>query len=385
MLPEAKPAAERVLSKLWGDEISLGQDESLGGSDRSKVYRFLVLSDSVELPKSIIVKQAGELSHESYDPDVPEGPAWRLFNEWAGLQFLTELTGAAPPTPKFYGGDREAGIVILEDLGQGSQLDHLLLGDDGQAAEQGLLGLMTALGQLHALTMGHQSTFDTLRARLGPRPKMSHMDILAEQQQDFLQFVDAAGVTLRSSLASDFKVLEGFLNPANPFMAYSHRDPCPDNCLFVGQTMKLLDFEFGKFRNALLDGVYGRIHFPTCWCVNRLPERVYLQMEQVYRRELAKGCPAALDDETFNRTLAEACTWQMMSSLFLDVLKEDDRWGISTHRQRALLRLNKAAEISQEMGHLEALGATAGDLAETLRQAWSMELDDMPLYPAFRA
>lgn len=185
MLPEAKPAAERLLSELWGDKISLGQDESLGGSDRSKVYRFLVLSDSAGLPKSITVKQAGELSHESYDPDVPEGPAWRLFNEWAGLQFLTELTGADTPTPKFYGGDREAGIVILEDLGQGAQLDHLLLGDDGQAAEQGLLGLMTALGQLHALTIGHQSTFDTLRDRLGPRPQMSHMDFSPSSSRTF--------------------------------------------------------------------------------------------------------------------------------------------------------------------------------------------------------
>lgn len=385
MLPRAKPVAERVLSELWGNKISLGQNEKLGGSNRSNVYRFPVLPGSTELPKSIVVKQARELTNESYDPEGTEGPAWRLFNDWAGLQFLTELAGADSPTPQFYGGDREAGIVILEDLGQGTQLDHLLLGNDSKAAEHGLLGLMTALGRLHALTIGHQSTFEALRDRLGPRvKKASYKDIVAQQQQAFLQFIDGANVRLRSNLTSDFKTLEGFLNPDNPFMAYSHHDPCPDNCLFVGQTMKLLDFEFSGFRHALLDGVYGRIHFPTCWCVNRLPDHVYHQMEQVYRQELAQGCPEVLDDEVFNRVLVEACTWQMLRSLFIGVLEEDGQWGISTHRQRALLRLSQVAEITQEVGHLKELGATAGDLAETLHQEWAIGLDEMPLYPAFR-
>ena len=190
---------------------------------------------------------------------------------------------------------------------------------------------------------------------------------------------------MRSKLASDFKALEGFLNPDSPFMAYSHHDPCPDNCLLVGQAMKLLDFEFGCFRHALLDGVYGRIHFPTCWCVNRLPAGVYNQMEQVYRRELVQGCPEARDDELFNQVLVEACAWQMLRSLSIGVLEEDGQWGIATHRQRVLLRLDRLAEITGEVGHLEVLGSTTEDLAVALRQQWAKELDEMPLYPAFRA
>jgi hypothetical protein len=29
-----------------------------------------------------------------------------------------------------------------------------------------------------------------------------------------------------------------------------------------------------RFDHALLDAAYGRVPFPTCWCVNRLPDAV---------------------------------------------------------------------------------------------------------------
>ena len=52
MLTKAKPVAERVLSDLWGRKITLGQDEGLGGSDRSNVYRFQVLSVPLNGPRA---------------------------------------------------------------------------------------------------------------------------------------------------------------------------------------------------------------------------------------------------------------------------------------------------------------------------------------------
>ena len=148
--------------------------------------------------------------------------------------------------------------------------------------------------------------------------------------------------------------------------------------------MKLLDFEFGRFRHALLDGVCGRIHFPTCWCVNRLPEDIYTRMEQVYRNELIKGGPEARDDETFNQVIVEACAWQLLNTLSVGVLEEDGEWGISTHRQRALVRLDRFSEVAESNGHLEALRGMAKNLSDALRKRWPKEADEMPLYPAFR-
>lgn len=39
---------------------------------------------------------------------------------------------------------------------------------------------------------------------------------------------------------------------------YTDGDPCPDNCVPAGDRLRLFDFEFCNFRQALLDGAYGR-------------------------------------------------------------------------------------------------------------------------------
>lgn len=385
MLQETRPVAERVLSEAWGVTVELAREEGLGGSNRSHVYRYAVRSESPDVPESVIVKRAATVGSESYEPDAPHGPAWRLFNDWAGLQFLTELAGPSSPAPKYYGGNRNVGLIVLEDLESGAQLDQLLLGEDRTAAVDGLMALMTALGRMHAMTIGRREAFDKVRDSLGPRQARPEPDrAVAEQKRKLREFTEAAGVSDRSGLTADFEALELFLDEEGPFMAYSHRDPCPDNCLVVGSEMRLLDFEFGDYRHALLDGVYGRMHFPSCWCVNRLPVPVYGQMEQVYRHELAKGCPEAADIELFERAVVEASAWLLLPTLSPALLKEDARWGISTTRQRALVRLDRFAEASAAVGHLELLGATARDLATALRQQWPSEADEMPLYPAFR-
>ena len=68
-----------------------------------------------------------------------------------------------------------------------------------------------------------------------------------------------------------------------PFLAYTHGDACPDNSVLAGDRLRLFDYEFGNFRHALLDGVYGWIRFPTCWCVRDIPASVVSEMETVYR------------------------------------------------------------------------------------------------------
>jgi hypothetical protein len=81
-----------------------------------------------------------------------EGPASRLFNEWAGLQFLGEVGGDPPPAPRLYGGDRQADIFLMEDFGTGTRLDHALLGLDAAAAARTLVALS---GTVAGGTQGH--------------------------------------------------------------------------------------------------------------------------------------------------------------------------------------------------------------------------------------
>src|SRR5262245_16651377 len=66
-------------------------------------------------------------------------------------------------------------------------------------------------------------------------------------------------------------------------------------------------------------------------------------------------------------------------------LLEDHRWGISTMRQRALLRFDIFWKMSEDYGCLESVGATVRGIANKLRAQWPAEADAMPYYPAFRA
>ncbi len=44
VLQKTKPVAERVLADAWGTTVVLADQERLGGSTRSNVYRYAVMS-----------------------------------------------------------------------------------------------------------------------------------------------------------------------------------------------------------------------------------------------------------------------------------------------------------------------------------------------------
>src|SRR5262245_48611052 len=77
-------AVEKLLSERFEGDVRLGPAEDIRSSDRSKVCRVPILNAPQDAPRSVIVKQAVAMRGEVYDPDLPGGPAERLFNEWAG-------------------------------------------------------------------------------------------------------------------------------------------------------------------------------------------------------------------------------------------------------------------------------------------------------------
>jgi hypothetical protein len=387
--PEAiRAIAERVLSATFECAVHLDAGEAL--SERTHVLRCPVRSGPTDAPTSVIVKCARVWDGVVYDPDsdAPSSSAPYLFNDWAGLQLLSQVAGTDNIAPRFYGGDRTAGIFVIEDLGAGASPDQALLGDDPAAAEANLLALASMLGRIHAATIGRHDQFTHMRAALGPyTPGDQGYRWLAD---GFLETATALDVPLRSGAADDLEtVIDALVNPG-PFLAYTHGDPCPDNWVWAGERLRLFDFEIGAFRHALTDGVYGRIHFPTCWCVNRLPDHIPPLMEAAYRAELARGCAAAQDDQRFGRAVVEACAYWTLRLCsrdmrpILEVLDEDFEWGISTVRQRVLMRAGILEQLTAERGHLVSLGATFADLAAKLSARWPADADAMPYYPAFR-
>ncbi len=373
--PDMIATTERLLSDAFGGVMRLAEDEDLTASGRAGVYRLRVLAGPDNVPDSVIVKQS-----RTY-------PSGTFFNDWASLQFLSQIIPDLSFAPHFYAGDVEQGIFVMEDLGKGRRLDHLLLGNDPVAAEAALIEHATLHGRLHALTIGKQADYAAIRNPLGSLEHDYDDPTLAWLAPTFHQSIDIVGVAPTPVVDRELAELASAIQNPGPFMAFVQCYSCPDNCLYIGSSLYLLDFEGGGYSHALLEGVYGRIHFPTCWCVYRLPEQIPLRMEAAYRTELVKGCPAATDDTLFYRAVVEACAYWLLKScswIPLSKVLESDRIIIAaSDRQRFLTRTDIFAQASEQFGHLEAIGATMRTLATKLHARWP-ETEEMAYYPAFR-
>lgn len=408
-----KKRAEYLLAATWGTEVRL--QPAKRQPREAHVRRFLVQIGPQNLAQCVIVKQMRTFHASSAGSSSYPAAAWRFFNDWAGLQFVSQTTGADGCSPRFYAGDCVKGFFVIEDLHPATPLSTLLAGQDASAADA-LLQLARVLGKLHAQTCGKEALFATLRAQLAPqeaswgwvppwqRAPAAYRRLLATleepvRRQGFAsyrwmpavlrQVATAFSIPLPTQVEAELEQVVKALSVPGPFGAYTHGDPCPDNCLLQHQTLKLIDFENGAFRHALLDAVYGRMLFPTCWQVGRLPHHLVQQMEAVYRAELVPGCPEAADETRFTQELVHACAyWVLLLCQFNTLsllLRRDQRWGPATMRQRVLARFAQFAQITAEYGYLEALGQVFAALTSHLQGQWPAESVQLPLYAAFRS
>jgi hypothetical protein len=305
-----------------------------------------------------------------------------LFNDWASLQFLQQL---APLAPRFYAGDSDSTLLIMEDLGTGQRLDQLLLGDDPVAAEQALIDFASVHGRMHALSIGKALKYSRIRETLGPTIETDDYPS-SRLAVNLRQIAAALSVTPAQGIDAELSTLAISLQNPGPFLAFIQGDSCPDNVIYTNSGMRMLDFEGGCFTHALLEGCYGYIPFPTCWCVYRLPEHIPPRMEAAYRTELIRGCPAANDALLFQRALVDACVYWALAFrplTTLSALLQDDNAVIAlSDRQRYLLIFNNVARLTEEANHLEALGATLRLVSAKMANLWPLAINPS-YYPAF--
>jgi hypothetical protein len=328
-------AVAEVLAATFEVPVQLDGEEHLGGN-RSRVVCYHIRSQGGDVPRSVVVQHAIAQAGESYDPTASGGPAERLFNDWAGLQFLSEVLGTASPAPRFYGGDRTAGFIVMEDLGTGIGLHEALLESRNAArAEDIMVAYFGVLGRVHAATIGRKERFTSLRDALGPRGA-SHISNMSGPIRDMHATLERLHVSPAAGFAGEVTLCGTFARDPGPFDAYIQADPCPDNCLSTATGLRLLDFEYAQFGPALWDGAYARAQYMTCWCANRVPDHVVARAEAAYRAELMEGCPPARDDAQFYRalTMAAACsTFWLLSQVMRELLANDWTTGIATQRQ----------------------------------------------------
>ncbi len=209
---------------------------------------------------------------------------------------------------------------------------------------------------MQAASIPRVDEYRRLRAELGPPggETVIHASALANE---FERAVDSAGLSPRGAEEDLHAVIRRVSEPGR-FLAFVHGDACPSNERLVDQRVVLLDFATAGLRHALLDGVCGRVPFPSCWCARRLPKHVPALMEQAYRSELVLGCPAAEDDAAFAIETVTATAYWLIETTAVALSStpfRDFQWGISTIGQRLAHRVALFAELADEAGSHQGL------------------------------
>ncbi len=410
--------AEQILTHHAGSPVSLRFSEFIR---TPSVCRLRVRASPIELGESLIMKGI------RYFEDRPGGetrypaPQWMFFNDWAGLQFLQQEALEALVVPRLYASCHQPALLLMQDLKPFAHLGTFLQGRDAQQAAEALMQWGATLGKLHASTIGDgkQMAFNTLREALTPRaaswgwvpPWQRASDIydhlissvparVLKQGFESFQWMlwtlrqTCEALSLPCTMQTETELAEVIqaLRSPGPFLAYTHGDPCSENCLFTKQGLKFVDFENGAYRHALFDAVYPRMGFPTCWNGKPIPQAVVEQTEHHYRTTLTAGCPEAADDRLFAQALVHACTYWTLLSCQFDALRRlttHDPSFCSSDRQttmqrRILFRFERLAQTTAETGYLECLGDLFQTMSTVLRKRWPVQAHQFPFYPAFK-
>lgn len=376
--------ASEILEEAWSGPVRVAQGEILKSGRFAKVYRFTFAEAPAGAPTSIVAKRILVRGGTGSRLEDQVGPQQRFRNECAGLSLLSGMEQTRSLAPSFIGSRQDAGIVVMDDVGDHVSLDQLLLGPDPDAAGKALLEMCVTLARLHAGTAGRRQAHERIASAVGPAVVSPAPD---EQCKLILEATRGIAVTLGvkapAGLDEEIQGLQPFLAGEGPFLGLLHNDACPDNFVTTDAGMKVWDFGFSSFGQFLVDGVYARMLFPSCWCVNRIPESVLHEMEIAYRQEVVTVIPEAADEQLYGQRVVEACAYLVTDMLLQGLPDATRRWGTGTMGQRFVSRFEAFANGAAQFGHMTTTGELFRHMAAALRKRWSgMDLD-LPLFPAF--
>jgi hypothetical protein len=392
--PTTRQTVEAALSERFGTPVRLAGVEAF--PHFPQVSRCTLGAAGGALPRTVIVRVA----RDPRDSPARSGVA-RLLNERAALEFLGSIGSTL--VPRFIAGDAAAGVLVTEDLGPHPSLLDLLLGDDREAAHQGLLAFARGLGTLHAQTVGRAAAHLELRAQLDPAD--SELEGLTASGRVAVSWRSVRGAVAQLGLPRprgadhDVEEIARTLAAPGPYLALSSGDPSPVNCKIVDGAVRFFDFESAGFRHALLDATVLRYLYPTGGPPWRLPPEEAAQIEPAYRDELARACPEAGDNVAYERGMAAACAaWTILRLVRLPKVEagpDRDSWPLlppgwsapvptRSRRQQLVATVETCIASAQRAGTLENLAAWLESLVGALRARWPEAAEELPLYPVFK-
>jgi hypothetical protein len=333
--------------------------DQLGGSSRSRVSRIRADDDT------LIVKRYNG-----------SGPAWA--RESAALSVLPtgvpapRLVAAAPP------------IVIMTDAGPGGSVADALLGPDPSAAADAMLAWASTIASLHLSTAGSADPFAhalAVRAENADLPAGSTPAELDGAAASLASICASLDVAVPSAALDELRDLPARFSAEAP-QALTPGDPCPDNNVFTGNDLTLIDFEFAEWRPVAWDAAYLEVPWPSCWCAWRVPAAVASLAMDAYRTRA--GTPY-VESPAFRRDVAVASIglvfasmeWLLPRALRYEPTDAAPKRPMPAPRPLVLHRLRQAAESTE----LPALADLAARLHHTLTAGWGTI--PLPYAPAF--
>jgi phosphotransferase family enzyme len=377
---EVLARAGEALSKASGDLIKLDDAEILSNDSRRNFIARAVARYGNGRARSFILKATRSPNYDPAAANVLQVSG--LAKEWVACAFLASRVPGHGHGAALLAGDVANGIMVFEDLGARlASLVDLLLNGTAHEAEHALKLYATALGRLHVDTIGclevYHQTFDSI---FGPgRPRRPPGWRLAKEAELVAQRIGG------TPPVSELDLLSSRLMDPGPWLALTHGDPCPDNSLLVDERVRLIDYEFARPSHALLDGIYWRMGFPTCWCAGRTPADVAARIDAAYRMELGTSIPLALDDSAYRIELTYmSAVWLFtcLSWRLDDALEHDERWGIWSIRGRLLWYLEAVIEMTDAANLLPGMNRVAQGWLLELRRRWP-DATPLGLYPSF--
>jgi Ser/Thr protein kinase RdoA (MazF antagonist) len=354
-------AAEALLANAWGEPVEVRAAAAIW--ERRHVVRL-----SLDTGRTAVLKRRRDRG------GWRGGPAFRV--ELAALEYLNAMP--EPVAPRLLGADAEAGILLIEDLGEGASLADSLLAGGRERVQAELIAYAEALGSMHAWSMGHAGELDYLLIRHAPGAAHGTrwLDVIQRSTAPFLSAAASLGLAV-DGVAEEIDQLRATL--AGPgYLGLVHGDACPDNMRFIGGTCRIFDFETSGWGPVAFDAAYLVAPFPTCWCFASLPADIAGPAIDAYRARLAAAGISLGQEWEDLTTAALAGLIIARAHILARALQEDSEWGTTTMRPRLLTWLASFTARDGD-GNLPRLRATAEAMRDRLAARWQgLRIPDYP-------
>ena len=339
---------EKSLSSSLEYEVRLAKCTKF---KKKRIFRCWVADGPNCLPEVFLVKMARNTVREPYNRewDCVGSPAWKLFNEWAALQFLGKIDSTQTISPKFIAGDAVQGFIAFEYVPKARSFRDVLGKTDVREQRHALLTYAQTVGRMHGVTYGKKNEWLRLRTSLGTFHQ-TDKDPFEGILRSFRRLATSVECPVSIAVESELSELQETLSGAAPFSALKHVDVAPQNYLLLNDGVKLVDFEYSDYGHFLLDAPLGPYPFPVRWESDEVLTR---DIEKVYRTELSSVFRGALDDTIYYKGVLTAWIYWLLRLGPIPNTRGNTINGVD-----ALVRRCKAvARLSRKIDYLPQIGS----------------------------